>query len=45
MNQFEILQIILVELDRQFPNQVIDQASMDALTVFVNAFLSANQNA
>ena len=44
MSQFEILQVILLELDRQFPGQVIDQDSMDALVLFVNAFLKANCN-
>lgn len=42
MNQFDVLRIILFELDRQFPGMTIDQASMDALTVFVNKFIKAN---
>lgn len=42
MNQFDVLQVILLELDRQFPYSSIDQKSMDMLTIFVDAFIKAN---
>ncbi len=44
VNPFDIMQVILSELDRQFPGTGIDQPSMDALMLFANLFVEFNRN-
>lgn len=44
MNPFDIMQVILSELDRQFTGTSIDQPSMDALMLFANLFVEFNRN-
>ncbi len=43
-HHFDILQVILNELDRQFTGTSIDQPSMDALMLFANLFVEFNRN-
>jgi len=43
-HHFDILQVILNELVRQFPGTGIDQPSMDALMLFANLFVEFNRN-
>lgn len=43
-HHFDILQVILNELVRQFPGTGIDQPSMDALILFANLFVEFNRN-